>query len=62
MLFLNRQLITLLLLAEFLIIIIFLIGLIIAGYFNIFYLIGFSFFVLVIAGLELAMNLLILAL
>lgn len=60
LIFVNRQLIVIIILGEVLLIIFFFIGLLLASLYNIFYLIGFSFFFLMIGGLELALNLLLL--
>lgn len=58
--FLNRQLIIMLLVGEALLIIFFFLGLLLSSFFNIFFLVGFSFFFLMIGGLELALNILLL--
>ncbi len=59
--YLNIYLISLLLIGEIIVIIIFLSGLLLASYFNIVYLIGFSFFLLAVGGLELALNFILMA-
>lgn len=61
LLFLNRQLVIMLLLGEALLIIFFFLGLLLASFYNIYFLVGFSFFFLMVGGLELALNILLLS-
>ncbi len=60
--FYNKSLLQLLLLGEVLVILLFTIFLALASYFNLYYLIGFSFFLLIFGGLELSLNILLLTL
>lgn len=60
--FLNRQLIIMLIIGEAILVIFFFLGLLLSSFYNIFYLVGFSFFFLMIGGLELALNILLLTL
>lgn len=57
---LNNQLANLIIIGEILIAFIFFFGLLIASICNLYYLIGVSFFVLIIAGIELSLNIMIL--
>jgi hypothetical protein len=58
----NKSLLQLLLLSEIIIILLFTIFLTLASYFNLYFLIGFSFFLLIFGGLELSLNILLLTL
>lgn len=58
----NKSLLQLLLLSELLVIMLFFIFLVLSTFYNIYYLIGFSFFLLIFGGLELSLNLLLLTL
>ena len=58
----NRSLLQLLLLGEILVILLFIIFLTLSSFFNLYYLIGFSFFLLIFGGLELSLNILLLTL
>ena len=58
--FLNRGLLSLLLVSEAILLMIFIIAITIASLFNLYYMLIFSFFILVFGGLELSLNLLIL--
>lgn len=60
LIFLNKNLFSLLILSEIIIILIYILHLILASCLNIYYLIGFAFFILVLGGLELTINILIL--
>ena len=60
--FYNRNLISLLLISEIIILLIFFLTIIIASFYNVNYLLTFSFFLLIFGGLELALNLLLLML
>lgn len=60
--FYNKNLINLLLISEIIILIIFFLTIIIASFYNINFLLSFSFFLLIFGGLELALNLLLLML
>lgn len=57
--FLNVGLLPMLIVAEVTLVVLYFAGLLIAGLFNIYYLIGFSFFILILGGLELILNILI---
>lgn len=58
----NKSLLQLLVLGEVLLIIFFITYIILASYFNIYYLISFSFFLLIFGGLELSLNILLITL
>lgn len=60
--FYNKNLISLLLISEIVILIVFFLTIIIASFYNISFLLSFSFFLLIFGGLELALNLLLLML
>lgn len=60
LIFLNKNLFSLLILSEVIIILVYILNLILASCLNIYYLIGFSFFILILGGLELTINILIL--
>lgn len=59
LIFLNKSLFSLLLVSEAILLVIFFCGLAIACFYNIYFLLAVSFFVLVLGGLELALNFLI---
>ena len=59
--YLNTYLISLLLIGEIIVIIVFLTGLLLASYFNIVYLVGLAFFLLAVGGLELVLNFILMA-
>lgn len=62
LLIININYLSLLLISEVILILIFFLGLIIASYFNIYILICFSFFILILGGIDLALSLLLLLL
>lgn len=59
LIFLNRSFLSIILLGEFLLVILFSLGLFIGGFYNIYYASAFGFILLVFGGLELALNILI---
>ncbi len=60
--FLNKNLLGMLLIGEFSLVLMFLVGIAMGAYLNIYYILLFSFFLLVLGGLELALNMLLLLL
>jgi hypothetical protein len=60
--FLNKNLLGMLLISEFSLVIMFLIGIAMGAFLNVYYVLLFSFFLLVLGGLELALNMLLLLL
>lgn len=60
LIFLNKNLFSLLLVSEVLLLVLFAVALSLAGFYNIHFLIGASFFILMFGGLELALNFLLL--
>ena len=58
----NKSLLQLLLLGEMLVILLFVIFLVLSTFYNIYYLVGLSFFLLIFGGLELSLNILLLTL
>ena len=58
----NKNLISLLLVSEIILLILFFLTIVVASFYNINFLLSFSFFLLIFAGLELALNLLLLML
>lgn len=60
--FYNKNLISLLLISEVILLLLFFLIIIVASFYNINYLLSFSFFILIFGGLELALNLLLLIL
>jgi len=58
----NKSLLQLILMGELLVILLFILFLTLTSFYNIYYLIGFSFFLLIFGGLELSLNLLLLTL
>ena len=59
LIFLNRSLLSTLIVSEVMIIILFCIGLVVGAHFNVYYVLIFSFFLLVLGGLELSLNILL---
>lgn len=57
--FLNRSFLSIILLGEFLLLVLFSLGLLLSGFYNIYYASAFGFILLVFGGLELALNVLI---
>lgn len=60
--FINKNLVNALLVSEVILMLLFCVGLLIGCFFNIYYILIFSFFILVLGGLELALNILLLLL
>ena len=58
----NKSLLQLLLLGEVLVILLFTIFLLLSTFYNLYYLVGVSFFLLIFGGLELSLNILLLTL
>lgn len=58
----NKSLLQLLLIGEILVILLFIVFLVLSTFYNIYYLIGLSFFLLIFGGLELSLNILLLTL
>lgn len=59
LMFLNRSFLSIILLGEFILLILFSIGLFLSGIYNIYFASAFGFILLVFGGLELALNILI---
>lgn len=57
--FINRSFLSIILLGEFLLVILFSIGLFLSGFYNLYFASAFGFVLLVFGGLELALNVLI---
>lgn len=57
--FLNKNLLSLIVISEVIIVLLYLSGLLLSSCINMYFLVGFSFFILILGGLEIALNLLI---
>lgn len=57
--FINRSFLSIILIGEFLLVILFALGLLLSGLFNLYYVSALGFVILVFGGLELALNILI---